>query len=124
MIFDLRFLPNPYFVEELREQSGLDRPVLDFLEQHTDFEEVASRLGDLLEYVLPRFVAEHRSYLTIGIGCTGGRHRSVAMVERLARRLQESDWTVRKLHRDIGRERAGGHPGPEPNERDLEVFHR
>jgi UPF0042 nucleotide-binding protein len=113
MIFDLRFLPNPYFDDELRDQSGLDRPVLDFLDQKTDFQEVASRLGDLLDYVLPRFVAEHRSYLTIGIGCTGGRHRSVAMVERLARRLQGSDWTIRKLHRDIAREHAGG-PGPGP----------
>ncbi|HUP24251.1 MAG TPA: RNase adapter RapZ [Thermoanaerobaculia bacterium] len=118
MIFDLRFLPNPYFHDELRDQSGLDRPVLDFLEQETDFQEVASRLGDLLDYVLPRFVAEHRSYLTIGIGCTGGRHRSVAMVERLARRLQGSDWTIRKLHRDIARESAGG-PGPGPTEPEM-----
>ena len=124
MIFDLRFLPNPYFVDELRDQSGLDRPVLDFLEQRTDFEDVAGRLGDLLEYVLPRFVSEHRAYLTIGIGCTGGRHRSVAMVERLARRLQASDWTVRKLHRDIAREGTGGLPGPYPHEPEAEVLHR
>jgi UPF0042 nucleotide-binding protein len=120
MIFDLRFLPNPYFVDELRDQSGLDRPVLDFLEERTDFEEVATKLGDLLEYVLPRFVAEHRAYLTIGIGCTGGRHRSVAMVERLARRLQGEDWSVRKLHRDIAREGGGrGSPGPRDSDEEL-----
>jgi UPF0042 nucleotide-binding protein len=124
MIFDLRFLPNPYFVEELRDQSGLDRPVLDFLERQTDFAEVAARLGDLLEYVLPRFVAEHRAYLTVGIGCTGGRHRSVAMVERLARRLQGADWSVRKLHRDIAREGAGVDAGPDPHRPDAEVLHR
>ena len=88
-------------------EHGLEGPVLEFLERRTDFEEVAQRLGDLLEYVLPRYLTEHRAYLTIGIGCTGGRHRSVAMVERLARRLQGADWNVRKIHRDIAREGVG-----------------
>jgi RNase adapter protein RapZ len=110
MVFDVRYLPNPHFVPELQPLSGLDAPVLDFLAQAEEFELLAARLEELLEFLLPRFDAENRSYLTVGIGCTGGRHRSVALVERLAARLHEGNWTVRAVHRDIDRVTAGQAP--------------
>jgi UPF0042 nucleotide-binding protein len=103
MVFDVRYLPNPHFVPELRPLSGLDRPVLEFFAQEPEFDQLVDQLGGLLEFLLPRFTAENRSYLTVGIGCTGGRHRSVAIVERLAGRLYDNDWTVRAVHRDIDR---------------------
>ena len=105
LLFDVRFLPNPHFDPALRPLSGLDEPVRDFLLQRTDFLELVSRLTDLLRFLLPRYQQENRSYLTIGIGCTGGQHRSVAAVEALARALEEGGWTVRVKHRDL--ERAG-----------------
>ncbi len=103
MLFDVRFLPNPYFVPELRPLSGLDRPIVDYLEELDEFAELRERLSGLLEYLLPRFSAENRSYLTVSIGCTGGRHRSVALTEALAGKLRGAGWLVRVQHRDIDR---------------------
>ncbi|MEO8195598.1 MAG: RNase adapter RapZ [Thermoanaerobaculia bacterium] len=105
LLFDVRFLPNPHFDPELRPLSGLDEPVRDFLRQRTDFQELVARLADLLRFLLPRYQQENRSYLTIGIGCTGGQHRSVASVEALAAALEEAGWTVRVKHRDLERAR-------------------
>ncbi|HVS14476.1 MAG TPA: RNase adapter RapZ [Thermoanaerobaculia bacterium] len=110
MVLDVRYLPNPHFVPELQPLSGLDAPVLEFFARSEEFELLAERLGDLLEFLLPRFDAENRSYLTVGIGCTGGRHRSVALVERLAARLHEGNWTVRAVHRDLDRVTASQAP--------------
>lgn len=100
LMFDVRYLPNPHFIKELRAQSGLDPEVRAFLEANSSFTELESRLGELLEFLLPRFQAENRSYLTVSIGCTGGRHRSVAMVEALAQRLG-GQWGIRASHRDV-----------------------
>lgn len=105
LLFDVRFLPNPHFVAGLREATGLDEPVLDFLVQQPDFEDLVSRLAELLIFLLPRYAQENRSYLTVGVGCTGGRHRSVAVVERLADRLAGAGWTARRNHRELARER-------------------
>jgi UPF0042 nucleotide-binding protein len=105
LLFDVRFLPNPHFVPALRDASGLDLAVHDFLSAQPDYAALVSRLGDLLAFLLPRYRQENRSYLTIGVGCTGGQHRSVAVVERLAERLQEEGWSVRKVHRELTRER-------------------
>jgi len=105
LLFDVRFLPNPHFDPELRPLSGLDEPVLQFLLQRTEFNELVARLADLLRFLLPRYQQENRSYLTIGIGCTGGKHRSVACVEALATALGEANWTVRVKHRDLERAR-------------------
>ena len=103
LLFDVRFLPNPYFVPGLREQTGADEEVQAFLDGQTEFQEVIDRLADLLLYLLPRYKKELRSYLSVGIGCTGGRHRSVATVERLGSRLEGAGWKVRPSHRDIER---------------------
>jgi UPF0042 nucleotide-binding protein len=105
LMFDVRFLPNPHFVPGLRQHSGCDSPVLDFLDAQHDFGEVVERLAGLLRFLLPRYRRENRSYLTIAIGCTGGRHRSVAAVERLARLLEGEGWPARIVHRDLDRER-------------------
>ena len=104
LVFDVRFLPNPHFVPGLRDATGLDRPVVEFLDARAEFGELVGRLTDLLQFLLPRYRQENRSYLTIGIGCTGGRHRSVAVVERLADGLRAAGWNVRRKHREIERE--------------------
>ena len=103
MLFDVRFLRNPYFEPGLRELPGTDTKVVEFLEAQSDFNEVAEKLTDLLEDLLPRFREENRSYLTVAIGCTGGRHRSVATGEHLTRVLRDSGWEVQLQHRDIAR---------------------
>ncbi len=103
LVFDVRFLPNPYFIPDLREQSGQDSAVQEFLESQGDFGELRDRLQDLLSFLLPRYQRENRSYLTLAVGCTGGRHRSVALCESLRPRLKHLGWSVRVRHRDVGR---------------------
>lgn len=103
LLFDVRFLPNPYFIPDLRELSGQDTPIQEFLDAKPDFTELLHRLEDLLTYLLPKYQEEYRRYVTVSIGCTGGRHRSVAICERLDEALRQKDWTVRLNHRDIDR---------------------
>ena len=103
MVLDVRFLPNPHWVEELREMSGLEEPVRDFVLQQPEAQEFADKLVDLLETLLPSFAREGKSYLTIGIGCTGGHHRSVAITEEIGRRLRLSGFPLSTFHRDIDR---------------------
>ncbi len=103
LVFDVRFLTNPHFIPELRRQSGRDTAVQEFLEGDSDYRELTDRLEELLHFLLPRYQRENRSYVSIAIGCTGGRHRSVALCERLAPRLSTQSWTVRLRHRDIDR---------------------
>ena len=103
VLFDVRFLPNPYFVPGLRELTGLDAVVKEFLEDQEEFGELAEKLGNLLLYLLPKHQRESRSYLSLAIGCTGGRHRSVAMAEELAEMLGTKGWSVQVKHRDIDR---------------------
>jgi UPF0042 nucleotide-binding protein len=104
LLFDVRFLPNPHFVPELRPLSGRDQRILDYLDQQADYRELLDRLTDLLLYLLPRYRKENRSYLSAAIGCTGGRHRSVAIVEVLGRRLREAGWDPHLRHRDLDRD--------------------
>jgi UPF0042 nucleotide-binding protein len=103
LMFDVRVLPNPHFVAELRARAGSDPLVLEFLDRQPDFGALVGRVADLLRFLLPRYRQENRSYLTIAIGCTGGRHRSVAVVERLAAALEEEGWIARVHHRDLDR---------------------
>lgn len=103
IVMDVRFLPNPHWEANLRPQTGLDVEVRDFVLDRDDTRDFLSRLGGLLESVLPSYAAEGKSYLTIAIGCTGGRHRSVAVVEELAARLRASGQPVRTSHRDLSR---------------------
>jgi UPF0042 nucleotide-binding protein len=104
LVFDVRFLDNPHFVPELKPLSGLDAPVASYVLGAAESQEFLARTGSLLEYVLPRYAREGKSYLTIAIGCTGGRHRSVAIAEALARRLSgASGGPIAVLHRDVQR---------------------
>lgn len=104
LMFDVRCLPNPHFVPALRRRTGRDRAVADFMERDPPTREFMVRLEQYLHYVLPHYIAEGKSYLTVGIGCTGGRHRSVMVAERLRRALGEIGGArVRVRHRDIGR---------------------
>ncbi len=103
LLFDVRFLPNPHFVPELRAQSGLDSPVREFLLAQPAYRELVERLEDFLLYLLPNYQREERSYLSVGIGCTGGRHRSVAIAQELRERLGRQGWNVRLVHRDFER---------------------
>lgn len=101
MVFDVRFLPNPHWDETLRPQSGLDGPVREFVLSQPLTSEFIERIESLILLTLPAYVNEGRSYLTIGVGCTGGRHRSVAVTEALAQRLILHGQNPRVSHRDI-----------------------
>lgn len=102
LLFDLRFLPNPHFVPELRPHTGEDARVRAYIMAHPDSVEFLARLQGFIEYLLPRYRREGKSYLTIGFGCTGGRHRSVAVSLMIAERLGQSDYEVIIKHRDRG----------------------
>ena len=104
LLFDVRFLANPHFVPELRGKTGEDPAVAAFIEKDPESSAFLRRLEDFILYLLPRYASEHKSYLSIGIGCTGGKHRSVYMVERLASSLENHGYPVRVRHRDSARD--------------------
>src|SRR5919199_1293308 len=102
LLFDVRFLPNPHYEHELRELTGLDDAVVDYVERSDGIGEFYANLIPLLDYLLPSYLREGKAHLTIGIGCTGGRHRSVVIAERLAREYAErGDYMVEVVHRDV-----------------------
>ena len=103
LLFDVRFLPNPHFVAELRPKTGLDREVIDYLKAQPEYETFYGKLLDFVIYLLPGYQKEMKSYLTIGIGCTGGKHRSVAIGQRLADDLDARGYSVEIVHRDSKR---------------------
>jgi UPF0042 nucleotide-binding protein len=103
MVLDLRFLPNPHWVDELRPLTGCDAPVREFVLGQPDTSAFLSRVRDLLDFLLPRYAAEGKSYLSLALGCTGGRHRSVAVAEELAVHARDLGFQVSVLHRDVGR---------------------
>ncbi|MGT2736212.1 RNase adapter RapZ [Streptococcus orisratti] len=102
LVFDVRFLPNPYYMPELRNLTGLDNPVYTYVMGHKESEEFYQHLLALLQPILPGYQKEGKSVLTIAIGCTGGQHRSTAFAHRLAEDLK-SDWLVNESHRDKDR---------------------
>ncbi|HEU5095748.1 MAG TPA: RNase adapter RapZ [Reyranella sp.] len=110
LVFDARFLRNPHYVPELKPLTGRDAAVVAFIETDPDYRPFVSRLQELIGPLLPRFDAEGKSYLTIAVGCTGGRHRSVAVAEALADWLRKAGRSVTLTHRDVdfGRSRQGG----------------
>jgi UPF0042 nucleotide-binding protein len=108
-VFDCRFLANPHWVPELRERDGRDPAVAAHIAADPRCEPFFARLADLVEFLLPAHLAEGKAHLAIGFGCTGGQHRSVAVAERLARRLAEAGWPVAIRHREL--ERRAGPPG-------------
>ncbi len=101
IVLDGRFLANPYYDPDLRSLSGLDAPVQLFLEKSQEVSEFLDRLQNLFDYLVPRYRREKKRYLTVDIGCTGGQHRSVYLVERLASRLRSSGFRVLSRHRDL-----------------------
>lgn len=103
LMFDCRFLPNPYWVESLRNHSGLEDPVRDYVLERPETTQFLDKLDDLFAMLLPAYVREGKSYLTIAMGCTGGRHRSVVLAEELARRLDAHGLATTVFHRDVDR---------------------
>jgi UPF0042 nucleotide-binding protein len=105
LLFDVRFLPNPHFVPELQPLTGRDAEVIKYLDKAKANREFLAHTSNLLKFLVPHYVTEGKSYLTIGIGCTGGRHRSVAIAEALKRNLAGLEGVrVRVRHRDVANE--------------------
>ncbi|HYA45529.1 MAG TPA: RNase adapter RapZ, partial [Acidimicrobiales bacterium] len=102
-VFDVRFLPNPHWVDELRGLSGLDEPVRQYVLSQPEAKEFMDRAEEMLAFLLPAYIKEGKSYLTVAIGCTGGRHRSVTLVEELAARLRDRGYSPSTIHRDLER---------------------
>jgi UPF0042 nucleotide-binding protein len=103
LVFDARFLPNPYWYSQLRAKTGLDDEVREFVLAQPDTTPFLERLWPLVEFLLPKFVTEGKSYLNVAVGCTGGRHRSVVVAEVLARRITQAGFPVKVSHRDLER---------------------
>ncbi|MBX7172884.1 MAG: RNase adapter RapZ [Pyrinomonadaceae bacterium] len=101
LLFDVRHLPNPYFVPELKNLPGSDKKVIKFLENEAEVSETFRRFNDLVTYLLPLYQREGKSYLTIGVGCTGGRHRSVFIANALGKALKKNGFDVSLTHRDV-----------------------
>jgi UPF0042 nucleotide-binding protein len=101
LLFDVRHLPNPHFVPDLKPLSGHDKRVVKYLMAQPEVEETLNRFDDLLNYLLPQYKREGKSYVTVGIGCTGGRHRSVMVANALGRRLLRAVFDVHVVHRDV-----------------------
>ena len=117
LVFDLRFLPNPHWVEELRPLTGRDEPVRSYLEQEPAWGETMDRIESLLTDWIPRYWAAGKSYVTVAFGCTGGRHRSVAAAVEMAERLRRGGFAPNVRHRDLAsplRDTIERHPGRAP----------
>lgn len=108
LVMDVRFLPNPYYIEELRPLTGQDRLVSEYVLSNPLTQEFMKKYLDLLEFILPHYLAEGKNHLVIGIGCTGGQHRSVAITEEVAKFLQSHKYPLNIKHRDAERNREGG----------------
>jgi len=103
LLFDVRFLPNPHFVPEFRPLTGRHPRVAKYIRSFPQTQEFISRISDLLLYLLPHYISEGKSYLTIGFGCTGGQHRSVLISEEVGKRLRKGGYQVKVIHRDSPR---------------------
>jgi UPF0042 nucleotide-binding protein len=117
LVFDLRFLPNPHWVEELRPLTGADQPVRSYLEQAEGWSDAMTRIESLLNDWIPRYWAAGKSYVTVAFGCTGGRHRSVAAAVEMAERLRRAGFAPNVRHRDLAsppRDTIERHPGRAP----------
>ena len=105
LVFDVRFLPNPYYVPELRPQTGNDKPVSDMVKDCKEYPAFMEKLTDMLEFLIPNYLKEGKNQLVISVGCTGGKHRSVTVANALYETLEKLPYTVRLYHRDIGKDR-------------------
>ena len=121
LVFDLRFLPNPHWVDELRPLTGVDQPVRDYLSQDPSWGETMTRIESLLIDWIPRYWAAGKSYVTVAFGCTGGRHRSVAAAVEMSERLRAAGFAPNVRHRDLAstpRDTIERHPGRAPESED------
>ena len=100
MVFDVRFLPNPYYIEDLRPKTGDDKEVRDYVMNSKISEEFYSKLSDMIQFLVPQYIEEGKQHLVIGIGCTGGRHRSVTISNLIYEDLVNKGYRVVKKHRD------------------------
>ena len=103
LVFDVRCLPNPFYVPELKRLTGLDEAVRDFVMKHPQSVEFEKKIFDMTDFLLPLYVSEGKSRLVIAFGCTGGKHRSVTFAKRTAEHLENAGFLVREVHRDIGK---------------------
>ena len=101
LLFDVRFLPNPNFVPELKPLRGTDRQVADYVLKNTTAKAYVKKIQELIDFLIPQFIKEGRSYLTIGVGCTGGNHRSPAIAEKLQSHLRRHPIDLSVVHRDL-----------------------
>ena len=101
LVFDVRFLPNPHFVPELKDLSGNDPPVVEYLNKSEEARETVRRFCDMLDFLMPLYQREGKSYVTVAVGCTGGRHRSVAVANEIGKHLNRSEQHARVTHRDV-----------------------
>jgi RNase adapter protein RapZ len=101
LVLDVRFLPNPHFVPELKDLSGNDPPVVEYLNKSEEARETVRRFCDLLDFLMPLYQREGKSYVTVAVGCTGGRHRSVAVANEIGKHLNRSEQHARVTHRDV-----------------------
>ena len=104
LVFDARFLPNPYHIEAIREFTGKDDRIKEYVMSFPETSTLIEKIMDYLEFVIPQYIKEGRIQLIVGIGCTGGKHRSVVLTEEITRRLMENGHRVQMSHRDIGKE--------------------
>ena len=104
-VFDVRFLPNPYYVEELRPLTGNDKPVADMVKDCEEYEQFMKKLVDMIDFLIPNYRKEGKNQLVISVGCTGGKHRSVTVTNALYERLGRLPYTVRRFHRDITKDK-------------------
>ena len=108
LVFDVRCLPNPYYVEELRNHTGCEACVRDYVMSFEQSKELFSKLKDLIDYLLPLYVHEGKSQLVIAFGCTGGKHRSITFTELMSKHLIDNNYKVQKYHRDITKDKKMG----------------
>lgn len=106
LVYDVRFLPNPYYDLKLRPMSGNDKPVSDYVSNCEEYGQFLNKLDDMIEYLLPYYKREGKNQLVISVGCTGGKHRSVTVANALYKRLEKLPYTVRIFHRDITKDRV------------------
>lgn len=105
LVFDVRCLPNPFYIEELRNHTGCESCVRDYVMSFEQSQELFKKLTDLIDYLIPLYINEGKSQLVISFGCTGGKHRSITFAELMAKHLSEKDYKVQKYHRDITKDR-------------------
>lgn len=103
LVFDVRCLPNPFYIPELKQKTGMDTEVREFVMKHESAQILQTKLFDLIDFLIPQYISEGKSQLVIAFGCTGGKHRSVTFAENMFRHLSEHKLTVRLLHRDCGK---------------------